>query len=58
VTKQVAKSNEPAKKEAPKGGKGQVEVAKEVSGPNKTDILTAEVLSYLELIANGQKDLI
>jgi hypothetical protein len=42
-----------APKQAPpaKGGKGApvVEV-KEVKGPSKVDILTSEVLSYLELI--------
>ena len=38
-------------------GKGAVEIKEQV-GPSKTDILTSEVLSYLELIANGQKDLI
>ena len=27
-------------------------------GPSKTDILTSEVLSYLELIQNGNKDMI
>jgi hypothetical protein len=42
-----------AKKDAPAAkGKGVVEV-KEQFGPSKTDILTSEVLSYLELIANG-----
>lgn len=35
-----------------------MEVVKEQTGPTKTDILTSEVLSYLELIANGQKELI
>ena len=59
VTKQVSKIGEQTgKKEAPKGGKGQQEVVKEQTGPTKTDILTSEVLSYLELIANGQKELI
>jgi hypothetical protein len=31
---------------------------KVVDATSKTDSLTSEVLSYLELIANGQKDLI
>ena len=38
--------------EAPAKGKGAVE-AKEPVGPSKTDVLTSEVLSYLELIQNG-----
>ena len=37
------------KKEAPAKGKNAV-VEKEPTGPSKTDILTSEVLSYLELI--------
>lgn len=37
------------KKDAPAKGKNAV-VEKEPSGPSKTDILTSEVLSYLELI--------
>lgn len=45
------------KKEAPAKGKNQV-VEKEPVGPSKTDILTSEVLSYLELIQNGNKDMI
>ena len=31
---------------------------KEVKGPNKVDIITSEVLSFLELIQNGQKEMI
>lgn len=31
---------------------------KELKGPSKVDILTSEVLSYLELIQNGQKEMI
>lgn len=59
VTKQVSRQAEPAgKAAAAKGGKGQPEPAKQVDGPSKTDMLTSEVLSLLELIANGQKDLI
>ena len=45
------------KKEAPAKGKAAV-VEKEPVGPSKTDILTSEVLSYLELIQNGNKDMI
>lgn len=43
---------------AAKGGKGQPAEVKEVAGPSKTDILTSEVLSYLELIQAGNKDMI
>lgn len=39
-------------KDAPAKGKNVV-VEKEPVGPSKTDILTSEVLSYLELIQNG-----
>jgi hypothetical protein len=53
VTKQVSKGPEQAKKDAPKGGKGAPEVVKDAVGISKTDLLTSEVLSYLELIANG-----
>ena len=45
------------KKDAPAKGKNVV-AEKEPAGPSKTDILTSEVLSYLELIQNGQKDMI
>ena len=45
------------KKEAPAKGKAQADT-KEAPGPSKTDILTSEVLSYLELIQNGNKDMI
>lgn len=39
--------------------KGQPDVVASVPvGPSKTDILTSEVLSYLELIQNGNKDMI
>jgi len=53
VTKQVSKGPEQPKKDAPKGGKGAPEVVKDAVGISKTDLLTSEVLSYLELIANG-----
>ena len=52
VTKSVsnlASIGEKSKKEAPAKGKGAV-IEKEPVGPSKTDILTSEVLSYLELI--------
>ena len=54
VTKQVSKLGEAAAKasapaKAPVKGAPPVEV-KEVKGPSKTDILTSEVLSLLELI--------
>lgn len=48
---------------AGKGGKGAAnqpsaaEMAA-ATGPSKTDIMTAEVLSYLELIKTGQKEFI
>lgn len=61
VTKQVSgPPKDSAPKAAPaKGGKGApVAEVKEVAGPSKTDIMTAEVLSYLELIKNGQKEMI
>lgn len=62
VTKQVSGplSAGGAPKAAPaKGAKGApVPEVKEVVGPSKTDIMTAEVLSYLELIKNGQKEMI
>jgi hypothetical protein len=62
VTKQVsnlaaAVGGGGKKEPAGKGGKGVVET-KEPVGPSKTDILTSEVLSYLELIQNGNKDMI
>jgi hypothetical protein len=53
ITKQVSKGPEQPKKDAPKGGKGAPEVVKDAVGISKTDLLTSEVLSYLELIANG-----
>ena len=44
---------------APPKGKDPVPVAAvNVFTPSKTDILTSEVLSYLELIQNGNKDMI
>ena len=54
VTKQVSKLGEIAAKsvaptKAPVKGAPPIEV-KEVKGPSKIDILTSEVLSYLELI--------
>ena len=61
VTKQVsnlASLNEASKKgKEPAKGKNVV-VEKEPAGPSKTDILTSEVLSYLELIQNGNKEMI
>ena len=45
----LASLNEKGKKDAPAKGKNVV-VEKEPVGPSKTDILTSEVLSYLELI--------
>ena len=61
VTKQVsnlaALSGAAAKKEAPAKGKNVV-VEKEPAGPSKIEVLTSEVLSYLELIQNGNKDMI
>lgn len=61
VTKQVSgppKDSAP-KAAAAKGAKGApVAEVKETVGPSKTDIMTAEVLSYLELIKNGQKEMI
>lgn len=55
VTKQVSKLSEMAQtKAAPAkaAGKGQAPPPeqKEMKGPSKVDILTSEVLSYLELI--------
>jgi hypothetical protein len=49
-----------AKAAAPPKGKGGAADAVPVqpAGPSKTDILTSEVLSYLELIQNGNKDMI
>lgn len=43
-----------------KGAKGApvASIEKEVKGPSKVDIITAEVLSFLELIQNGQKEMI
>ena len=60
ITKSVSQQAPPAKKEAPaKGAKGApAGETREVAGPSKTDIMTAEVLSYLELIQNGQKEMI
>ena len=65
VTKQVSnlaalsaganKKDAPAGKQ-PKGGAAVID--KEPVGPSKTDLLTSEVLSYLELIQNGNKDMI
>ena len=55
VTKSVsnlAALQEKGKKDAPAKGKNAA-VEKEPAGPSKTDILTSEVLSYLELIQNG-----
>lgn len=62
VTKQVSNlaqlSAAGAKKDAP-AAKGKAVVAtKEPEGPSKTELLTSEVLSYLELIQNGNKDMI
>lgn len=45
------------KEKAAAKGKNAV-VEKEPVGPSKTDILTSEVLSYLELIQNGNKEMI
>ena len=45
-------------KEAPAKGKGAAVVEKEPVGPSRTDVLTSEVLSYLELIQNGNKEMI
>jgi len=54
VTKSVSSLssiNEKGKKDAPaKGKNANAVVEKEPIGPSKTDILTSEVLSYLELI--------
>jgi hypothetical protein len=53
VTKQVSKLGEQSAKAAPAKtpAKGQAAIeVKEVKGPSKIDILTSEVLSYLELI--------
>ena len=61
VTKSVsnlAQLQEKGKKDAPAAKGKNVVVEKEPAGPSKTDILTSEVLSYLELIQNGQKDMI
>jgi hypothetical protein len=43
---------------APAKGKDPVPTATNVYTPSKIDILTSEILSYLELIQNGNKDLI
>jgi hypothetical protein len=43
---------------APPKGKDPVPVPTNVYQPSKTDILTSEILSYLELIQNGNKDLV
>jgi hypothetical protein len=64
VTKQVSNlaslasggSGKDGKKDAGKGKGAPVEEKK--NEPSKTDILTSEVLSYLELIQNGNKDMI
>lgn len=66
VTKQVSNlaavaggAAKGGKEPAAAGKKGQAaEVVKPKAGPSETDILTSEVLSYLELIQNGQKDMI
>ena len=53
VTKQVsnlASLQAAGKKDPVKQGKGQPVETKAPEGPSKTDILTSEVLSYLELI--------
>ncbi len=43
---------------APPKGKDPVPVPTNTFTPSKTDILTSEVLSYLELIQNGNKDML
>jgi hypothetical protein len=57
VTKQVSKLGDAQPKAAAaaaKGAKGAPPVeVKENQGPSKVEILTSEVLSYLELIQNG-----
>lgn len=62
VTKQVstgpAKGAPAAGGAAAKGGKGAPEPGKAVVEPSKSDQVTAEVLSYLELIQNGNKEMI
>lgn len=62
ITKQVSKMGEQIPKQAAAPGKGAkgapvVEV-KETRGPSKVEIITSEVLSFLELIQNGQKEMI
>jgi hypothetical protein len=41
-----------------KGAPADSSIAVVPTGPSKTDILTSEVLSYLELIQNGNKEMI
>jgi len=57
VSNLAALSAAGAKKDAPAKGKNVV-IEKEPVGPSKTEVLTSEVLSYLELIQNGNKDMI
>jgi hypothetical protein len=56
VTKQVSQGGAPAGKAAPPKGKG--EVAAVVHEVSKADIVSSEVLGYLELIKGGNKDMI
>jgi hypothetical protein len=62
VTKQVSNLGalgQPGKAGAPPAkGKDPIPAATNVYQPSKVDILTSEILSYLELIGNGNKDLI
>ena len=61
VTKQVSNLGNVGQAKggaAPPKGKDPVPATTTVYQPTKTDILTSEILSYLELIQNGNKDLI